>query len=55
MALTCPKCEKLNRCGCVNCNSDGKNQNLIIVLEDEECYQCSFCGYKFKLKKSLYL
>jgi hypothetical protein len=47
MSLTCPKCEKSNSCNCKTCNSDGLNKNLIIILKDEELYQCSFCGYKF--------
>ena len=47
MSILCPKCEKSNSCNCKTCNSDGLNKNLIIVLKDEELYQCSFCGYKF--------
>ena len=47
MSILCPKCEKSNSCNCKTCNSDGLNKNLIIILKDEELYQCSFCGYKF--------
>ena len=53
MSLLCPKCEKSNSCNCKTCNSDGLNKNLIIILKDEELYQCSFCGYKFSEGESL--
>ena len=53
MSIICPKCEKSNSCNCKTCNSDGLNKNLIIILKDEELYQCSFCGYKFCEGESL--
>jgi hypothetical protein len=42
--LTCPNCEKVNNCSCNTCQS---TENLVIILEDEELYQCCFCGHKF--------
>lgn len=53
MALTCPKCEKLNKCDCKNCNPDGKAMDLVIILEDEQLYQCCFCNHKFDEQDSL--
>lgn len=53
MALTCPSCEKINKCDCKACNPDGTATDLIIILKDEECYQCCFCGYKFDEQDSL--
>ena len=53
MALTCPKCEKINKCDCKTCNPDGKATDLVIILEDEQLYQCCFCGHKFDEQDSL--
>lgn len=53
MALTCPKCEKVNRCDCKSCNPDGTATDLVIILEDEQLYQCCFCGHKFDEQDSL--
>jgi len=53
MALTCPKCEKINKCDCKTCNPDGKATDLVIILEDEQLYQCCFCGHKFHEQDSL--
>jgi hypothetical protein len=53
MALTCPKCHKVNKCDCKNCNPDGNATDLIIILEDEELYQCCFCSHKFNEQDSL--
>ncbi len=53
MALTCPKCEELNKCDCKTCNPDGKATDLVIILEDEQLYQCFFCGHKFDEQDSL--
>ena len=53
MALLCPKCEELNKCDCKTCNPDGKATDLVIILEDEQLYQCSFCGHKFDEQDSL--
>jgi hypothetical protein len=53
MALTCPKCEKINKCDCKTCNPDGTATDLVIILEDEGLYQCSFCSHKFNEQDSL--
>lgn len=53
MALTCPKCEKTNKCDCKNCNPDGTATDLVIILEDEQLYQCCFCAHKFDEQDSL--
>jgi hypothetical protein len=53
MALVCPKCEKTNKCDCNNCNPDGMATDLVIILEDEQLYQCCFCGQKFDEQDSL--
>jgi hypothetical protein len=53
MALTCPKCEKTNKCDCKTCNPDGTATDLVIILEDERLYQCCFCGHKFDEQDSL--
>jgi hypothetical protein len=53
MALTCPKCEKVNKCDCKTCNPDGNAKDLVIILKDEECYQCCFCYHKFDEQDSL--
>jgi len=53
MALTCPKCEKINKCDCNSCNPDGKATNLVIILYDENLYQCCFCYHKFNEQDSL--
>ena len=53
MALLCPKCEELNKCDCKTCNPDGKATDLVIILEDEQLYQCCFCGHKFDEQDSL--
>ena len=53
MALTCPKCEKKNKCDCKSCNPDGAAKDLVIILEDEQLYQCCFCGHKFNEQDSL--
>ena len=48
MALMCPKCGETNNCGW------GSNkENLVIILEDENKYQCCFCGNKFTEGDSL--
>lgn len=53
MALTCPKCEKINKCDCKTCNPDGIAVDLIIILEQEQLYQCYFCAHKFNEQDSL--
>lgn len=53
MALSCPQCHKLNKCDCKSCNPDGKVIDLVIILEDEQLYQCCFCGNKFNEQDSL--
>jgi hypothetical protein len=53
MSLTCPKCEKINKCDCKTCNPDGKATDLVIIIEDEQLYQCCFCGHKFNDQDSL--
>ena len=53
MALLCPKCEELNKCDCITCNPDGKATDLVIILKDEQLYQCCFCGHKFDEQDSL--
>lgn len=53
MALTCPKCEEINKCDCKTCNPDGNATDLVIILEDEQLYQCCFCGHKFDEQDSL--
>lgn len=53
MALTCPKCEKTNKCDCKTCNPDGTATDLVIILEDQRLYQCCFCGHKFDEQDSL--
>ncbi len=53
MALTCPKCEETNKCDCKTCNPDGNATDLVIILEDEQLYQCCFCGHKFDEQDSL--
>ena len=53
MALLCPKCEKVNKCDCKTCNPDGKAMDLVIILEDEQLYQCCFCNHKFDEQDSL--
>jgi len=50
--MTCPSCEKDNKCPCDNCIKDDRT-NLVIILEDENLYQCSFCGHKFDEQDSL--
>lgn len=53
MALTCPNCDKINKCDCKNCNPDGNATDLVIILEDEQLYQCCFCSHKFNEQDSL--
>ena len=53
MALLCPKCEKVNKCDCKTCNPDGLATDLVIILEDEQLYQCCFCNHKFDEQDSL--
>lgn len=53
MALLCPKCEKTNKCDCKSCNPDGKATDLVIILEQEQLYQCCFCSHKFNEQNSL--
>ena len=53
MALTCPNCEKLNRCECKNCNPDKDPKDLVIIDYDNSCYQCYSCGHKFNEQDSL--
>jgi hypothetical protein len=53
MALTCPKCEKINKCNCNSCNPDGKDTDLVGILYDEKLYQCCFCYHKFDEQDSL--
>ena len=40
MALLCPKCEEINKCDCKSCNPDGNATDLVIILKDENLYQC---------------
>ena len=53
MALLCPNCEKINKCDCKSCNPDGNATDLVIILKDENLYQCCFCGHKFDEQDSL--
>lgn len=53
MALLCPKCEEINKCDCKSCNPDGLATDLVIILKDENLYQCCFCGHKFDEQDSL--
>ena len=53
MALTCPKCEKINLCNCKSCNPNEDKYGLVIILEDEQLYQCFSCGNKFSECDSL--
>lgn len=53
MALTCPQCHKINKCDCKSCNPDGTATDLVIILEDEQLYQCCFCNHKFDEQDSL--
>jgi hypothetical protein len=53
MALLCPKCEKINKCDCKSCNPDGNATDLVIILKDENLYQCYSCGHKFDEQDSL--
>jgi hypothetical protein len=55
MALICPKCEKLNRCDCKNCNPNKDFSNLIIIDYENNLYQCSFCNHKFNELDSLWI
>ena len=52
MSLLCPNCEKINKCDCKSCNPDGKATDLVIILEDEQLYQCCFCSHKFNEQNS---
>ena len=51
--MLCPKCEKINKCDCKSCNPDGMATDLVIILKDENLYQCCFCGHKFDEQDSL--
>lgn len=51
--MFCPKCEKINKCDCKSCNPDGNATDLVIILKDEQLYQCCFCGHKFDEQDSL--
>ena len=53
MSLLCPNCEKINKCDCKSCNPDGKATDLVIILEQEQLYQCFHCGHKFNQQDSL--
>jgi hypothetical protein len=53
MAMLCPKCEKINKCDCKTCNPDGMATDLVIILEEEQLYQCYSCGHKFDEQDSL--
>ena len=53
MSLLCPNCEKTNKCDCKTCNPDGNATDLIIILEQEQLYQCYSCGHKFDEQDSL--
>ncbi len=53
MSIFCPKCEKLNRCACDNCKTDGDVKDLIIIDSVNNMYQCSFCNHKFHEQESL--
>ena len=53
MAMICPKCEKINKCDCKTCNPDGMATDLVIILEEEQLYQCYSCGHKFDEQDSL--
>jgi hypothetical protein len=53
MAMLCPKCEKVNKCDCKTCNPDDMATDLVIILKDEQLYQCCFCGHKFDEQDSL--
>lgn len=51
--MLCPKCEKINKCDCKTCNPDGMATDLVIILEQEQLYQCYSCGHKFDEQDSL--
>ena len=53
MALTCPNCEKLNRCGCKSCNPNNDKSELVIIDYENSVYQCYFCSHKFTEQDSL--
>jgi hypothetical protein len=53
MALTCPKCEKLNLCDCKSCNPNKEGYGVVIFIREEEMYQCFWCGEKFNECDSL--
>lgn len=53
MALTCPKCEKLNLCSCKSCNPNSDMHGVAIPLKDEDLYQCFWCSEKFHECESL--
>ena len=51
--MLCPNCEKTNKCDCKTCNPDGMATDLVIILEEEQLYQCCFCSHKFNEQDSL--
>ncbi len=51
--MDCPKCGKNNKCSCSSCNPDNNTVGYVIILEDENSYQCCFCKHKFTEGESL--
>lgn len=51
MSMYCPKCEKINKCDCINCNPGGDVTD--VLLKDGIWYKCSFCDHKFNHQDSL--
>ena len=50
MALTCPNCDKINKCNCSNCDAQ---DNLVIIDYENDLYQCCHCSHKFDEQDSL--
>lgn len=53
---TCPKCLKLNLCGCKHCypvNSIHPELKLCKYTDDGEGFVCGYCGNEFSPDESL--
>lgn len=53
MSLLCINCEKINKCDYKSTDWLSSNYPQIIILEDEQLYQCFHCGHKFNQQDSL--
>jgi hypothetical protein len=51
--MTCPKCKKVNRCWCSNCNPNGDTENVVILDKVNEQYICFFCDARFSEDESV--